>query len=141
MQSVTVDGGSTKGNPMADKRVAAAIEQRRTELGLTVGQMVERSGVTAPALAPLRSGEKKRYNDATKFGLARALNWPRDAVDRLFAGDKPDESWDQPSPRGASDVVVAILNDPQLDDQARRMLIGAYEVAVKAVASDPRHDL
>lgn len=41
----------------------------------------------------------------------------------------------------AMTVPEVIAIDPALDDQARRMLLGAYEVAVKAVAEDPRSDL
>jgi transcriptional regulator with XRE-family HTH domain len=67
--------------------MAAAIEQRRLELGLTPGQFADAAGITRQGLDPIRRGVRKAYQDKVKLGVARALRWPPDAVDRLLAGE------------------------------------------------------
>lgn len=66
-----------------------AIEARRLELGLSPGQFAERADLTAQGLAPIRKGYRRNYQTKLKVGVARALGWPMDAVDRLLAGEDP----------------------------------------------------
>lgn len=69
--------------------MADAIEARRMELGLTVGELSARSGVTEPGLMPLRRGELREYRDASKIGLCRALGWTTNSIDLLMDGEPP----------------------------------------------------
>jgi hypothetical protein len=70
--------------------MAEAIEQRRIEVGLDkVGDFARAVGVTPEGLRPVRQGVRKHYHDKVKFGIARALRWPPDALDRLLAGEDP----------------------------------------------------
>ncbi len=66
-----------------------AIERRRLELGLTLGQLEDASGLTRQGLMPVRNGYRRAYQDVTKLGVAKALRWPNDAVDRLMRGEDP----------------------------------------------------
>ena len=68
---------------MARKRttipgLAEAIEDRRRQLGLTIGELAEAAGLTRQGLDPLRRGERRSYEDRTIFGIARALRWRGD---------------------------------------------------------------
>jgi hypothetical protein len=76
--------------------MARAIESRRLELGLTVGDFTALAGLTAPGLMPVRRGYRRQYQDKVKLGVARALEWPVDAVDRLLAGEDPSTWGDRP---------------------------------------------
>jgi DNA-binding XRE family transcriptional regulator len=69
--------------------MAEAIEARAMELGLTPGTFAESAGVTRQGLAPIRRGYRRQYQAKLKLGVARALAWPPDAIDRLMAGDDP----------------------------------------------------
>lgn len=109
--------------------VAEAIERRRNELGLTVTQMVQRSGLTAPGLLPLRKGERRNYADVTKFGLAKALNWPLNAVDRLLSGEMPDETWDTAGPDGE---LLAAIGRCSLSPTNRGVLEAVYFSLLKS---------
>lgn len=83
--------------------LAEAVEARRKELGLTPGQFVEESGLTQPGLATVRNGEDRAYQEKTILGVAKALRWEIDWLDRLRAGT-------QPRPAGAPDDEVRNLS-------------------------------
>lgn len=69
--------------------MAEAVEARRIELRLSVGEMIERSGITSPGWAPVRKGYRRRYQDKLKFAVAKALDWETDAIDRMLRGEAP----------------------------------------------------
>jgi transcriptional regulator with XRE-family HTH domain len=71
-------------------RMAERVEARRRELGLAPGAFAERSGLTAPALAHVRAGRKRRYQESTIYGVARALRWRTDWYERLLADQEPE---------------------------------------------------
>lgn len=69
--------------------MAEKIEERRLELDLSLGDFASQAGLTRQGLAPYRKGERRNYNDQAKRGVARALRWRHDAIDRLLAGVAP----------------------------------------------------
>lgn len=71
--------------------MAEAIEARRIALHRSPGEMVRRSELTAPGLAPMRKGIRKQYRDSSRLGLAKALDWPYRALDFLLEGGDPAE--------------------------------------------------
>lgn len=71
--------------------MADAIERRRLELGMTIGDLADAAGITRQGLDPVRRGEHRSYNDRTIMGVARALRWDVDWLDRLIAGRRPRE--------------------------------------------------
>lgn len=69
--------------------MAAAVEKRRKDLRLSPGAFADAAGLTRQALAPVRAGLRRGYQDVTINGVAEALRWERDWYDRLLAGKKP----------------------------------------------------
>lgn len=69
--------------------MAEAIERRRRELGLSPGDFATAAGLTRQGLDPVRKGYRRAYQDKVRLGVARALAWPLDAIDRLLAGEDP----------------------------------------------------
>lgn len=69
--------------------MAEAIEGRRLALGLSPGDFAEATGLTAQGLMAVRKGYRRQYQDKLKLGVARALQWPPDAIDRLLSGEDP----------------------------------------------------
>ena len=67
--------------------LADAVRHRRLELGLTQQQVSERGAVSLPSVQNVERGLPHTYRDRTLIGLARALDWPLDAVDRILAGE------------------------------------------------------
>src|SRR5262245_35328147 len=87
--------------------MGAAIEARRLELGMTPTHFADASGLSRPQLQDVRKGLRKRYQDVTEFGVARALRWRSDAIDRLLEGLDPIEIDDVGT--GQTDLVTAML--------------------------------
>jgi transcriptional regulator with XRE-family HTH domain len=77
--------------------MAEAIERRRRELGLSPGEFAERAGITRQGAGNVRRGVRRQYHDKVKLGVARALGWRADAIDRLLIGEQPVEL-DEPNP-------------------------------------------
>lgn len=71
--------------------MAEAVEKRRRDRGLSPGGFADAAGLTPQGLAPVRAGQRKRYEDKTIVGVAKALAWSMDWYDRLVAGQFPDE--------------------------------------------------
>lgn len=69
--------------------MAEAIATRMVELGLSPGMFATAANVTPAGLAPVRKGYRRQYQTKLKVGVARALRWENDAVDRLLAGEHP----------------------------------------------------
>lgn len=77
------------GNHEVIPGMAAAIEARRVERFHTVKDFAAAAGVSESVLADVRRGHRKRYAGKVKAGVARALEWPVDALDRLMRGEHP----------------------------------------------------
>lgn len=71
--------------------LAEAIERRRRELGLTVGDLARITGLTRQGLAPLREGRRRAYQERLTLPVAKALGWQPDAIERLLQGLQPVE--------------------------------------------------
>lgn len=103
--------------------MAEAIDARRLELGLTIGNFADAAGLTRQGLDPVRQGLRRQYNDRTILGVARALRWPIDWLDQLEAGRTPepqnapagDEDWNDlksslsPEDRAAVRAIIESL--------------------------------
>lgn len=119
--------------------MAEAIEGRMRELRMTVGELVERSGVSGMGLMPLRRGHRRNYRDRVKFGVAEALEWPPDAVDRLLEGLPPvaEDQEDGASSRGDESEVTGIAAKAgRLSPEKRDRLIGYLD----ALLDEPEDD-
>jgi transcriptional regulator with XRE-family HTH domain len=69
-----------------DRHLSDAIEQRRLELGLSVQDLANQTGLTREGLRPLLRGERRKYQDRLKLPVCRVLGWSPDSIDRLLAG-------------------------------------------------------
>src|SRR5689334_1141133 len=81
----------TKNEPEIVPGMAETIEARRRQLQLSPGEFSRRAGITRQGLAPVVKGHRRAYQDRVRFGVARALEWEPDAIDRLLAGEQPVE--------------------------------------------------
>jgi hypothetical protein len=119
-----------------DTHVSDCIETRMVELGiLSITDLAAATGMTDNGIRPVIKGERRSYQRATKVKLARALQWPPDAIDRLYAGDHPDDSWEASSPSSDGGAVLdAIRADRDLDEEARVALALIYRSMVETSA-------
>ena len=77
--------------------VGRLVRQRRDRLGLTQNEVVTRAAdingersISTATINIIERGARDDYRRQTLIALARALDWPDDAVDRLRAGDDLD---------------------------------------------------
>jgi hypothetical protein len=70
--------------------MAEAVEKRRWDLGLNPSAFAEAAGLTLPGTMPVRKGVRRNYEEKTRRGIARALQWPIDWYERLLAGEDPE---------------------------------------------------
>lgn len=71
--------------------LAEAFEKRRLELGLTIQDIADRSGLTRQGIMPLRQGKLRHYNDRTIFGIRDAFGWRDDWYAAVIDGATADE--------------------------------------------------
>lgn len=97
--------------------LGTVVQERREKLGLTQGDVRERSGggdrprVSVANLSKLETGRSLGLKPRTKHGLALALNWPSDAIDLLLGGTDPAD---------LEDVDYGLLREPT--DTTRALL-------------------
>ncbi|QXC59363.1 hypothetical protein KSP35_13215 [Aquihabitans sp. G128] len=107
--------------------MAEAIEQRRKELGMSPGDFTAATGLTGPGVMPVRKGYRRQYQDRVKLGVARALQWPPDAIDRLMAGEDPDPRPPGPALALDSDVIGLAARAGKLSPEQRAKVEGYIE--------------
>jgi hypothetical protein len=116
-----------KPTPEVVPGMADAIQDRMDELHIGPSRLAREAGITNPGLDPVRKGFRRRYKDSTKHGIARALRWPEDAIDRLMAGEDPAGFIATEIPT----VEAAIEADPALTPEAKGMMVSLYRAAVE----------
>lgn len=84
--------------------IGRVIRERRESLGLAQGA----GGVSAATWRKVEKAVDPPYRRATLVGIARALGWPDDAVDRIAAGRPPDELLVEPDERPLTDRLAAL---------------------------------
>lgn len=101
-----VDACNTPDVQESWESVAEQVKRRRLERGLSQRGAADAAGVSPTTWQSLELHHKS-VGDLTKAGIARALGWPIDAIDRLLDGEDPadfeaapqaptapDDSWD-----------------------------------------------
>jgi len=86
------------------RQVGAAVRQRREALGLAQGV----GDVSAATWRKVEKGVDPPYRRATLIAIARALDWPDDAIARMLAGRPPDEPMVDRDDRSIQDRIAAI---------------------------------
>ena len=97
--------------------MAEAIEARMAELGMGPTAVARAAGVTTQALVPVRRGYRRAYQIKLKHGVARALKWPADAIDRLLAGEDPSTFDDRPPAPPGGNVTPIGQRTHQVADE------------------------
>lgn len=79
---------------VARSMVSAAVRRRREQLGLSQEEAAARSGglISTANLRVVEANGRRSLRPRSVLGLARALDWPDDALERIAAGDDPG-SW------------------------------------------------
>lgn len=65
-----------------------AVAKRREELRFSRAKLAKLAGISAEGMRLIEMGTSTPRPD-TSAAIARALNWPPDALDRLAAGEDP----------------------------------------------------
>lgn len=123
--------------------LADAIEGRRRQLGLSVGQLARAADLTTEGLRPLRRGEARDYQERTVLNLCRALKWTPDSIDRVLRGESPVEDGDA-APVGNLEERLAAIEE-QLTRLARvpavlEQLMATLQTLVAAATLDRQGD-
>lgn len=72
-------------------RVGAAVRKRREDLGLTQTELAATAHVSDTTVRVLERARRTSYRAGNLRAIARALQWPDDAIDRIRAGRPADE--------------------------------------------------
>lgn len=81
------------------KNVGEAVKRRREwHLGATQQAIADRANglagkqvLSVPTLQIIENARQEKYRPATLLWLARALDWPDDAIERIRAGERPED--------------------------------------------------
>lgn len=102
--------------------IGRAIQKRRNELGLTQDEAAARSDnrVSRATWTNLETGKSPSVpRRRTLDGIGDVLQWPEDWFEQL---DRAGTVVAIQTP----DVLLAIAQDPALDERAKQLLTGAY---------------
>lgn len=89
-------------------RVGAAVRERREGLGLTQLELATQAGVSESMVRVLETARRANYRAGNLRAIARVLQWPDDAIDRVLAGRPPDERLSPPDERPLTDRLEAL---------------------------------
>lgn len=119
--------------------LAEAIEDRRIELELSPGDFAAKAGLTTQALRPIRAGYRRKYQDRLKFGVAAALGWTPESVDRLLRGEPPLLLTDRTAARqkGHSDSIDYNSRIARMPDHVRQTIDDLIDQFEAQEAGDP----
>lgn len=81
-------GGMTGGEQIS-AHLAACIEARMEELGLSPTDLAEASGLTLQALGNVRKGLRRKYQRRLTGPLTKALGWSSDSIRLALDGEQP----------------------------------------------------
>lgn len=118
--------------------LAAAVEQRMTELGYTPTSLARATGLSLQAIKNVRRGEVRQYQPRLTLPLCAALHWSPSSVADILAGGQPTEL-DGPS-RTSTDSTevdrlrrqVAQLAELTLDLKARVVTLEQLAAQLRA---------
>jgi hypothetical protein len=105
--------------------VGAEVRDRRTGLGLTQEQLVERGGPSTPTLRAIENDRAGGLSARLRRSLERALQWSSGSVDRILAGEAP-TVLDVATTAVGPDFYLLL---DQTLSVARALVVGADEVS------------
>lgn len=133
------------GAQTAQERLAQAVRDRRTWLGLSVREAAKQAEISRGTWQALEDGSRVT-RDHNYGGIQRALDWPPGEIDRILKDDADGQ-------RGPTDAEIATWTFEQIGAYATRIAKGpeglqaaiawsahAIDVLVKAFDADPGAD-
>lgn len=122
-------------------KLAETVEARRRELRLSPGEFAERSGLTRQGLGRVRKGEDREYQDSTINGVAAALQWGTDWLDRIRAGKQPRVATPEPPASALTQPDEILLPSlVELAHQVERIDLDANRQHVATLATNAKID-
>lgn len=133
--------------------VATAVTQRRHHLGLTQAEAVARSSglISLPVWSHIENARQTDYRARSLVGVARALDWPPDAITQILNGTDPADLPHTPAPPTADDLTsasrAARADDPldlfalggqQLEGEARQRAERFIQAMLDEQGLDPK---
>lgn len=106
-------------DPWAD--VGYQLTTRMAELGMTQGDLCDKTGLSRTTVRPFMNGTGKQVRDSTRAQISLAVGWTMDSIDRILQGQQPEMAG--PRPEGLS-----------LWQQALQAQVDALEVAVRDIS-------
>lgn len=88
--------------PKPHERLASAIEDRRSELGLSLREVAQLADITGETLRAVRKGSNDP-SPLTRRGIEKALDWKAGSVAAVLAGGEPTVADRSTSGRGIGD--------------------------------------
>lgn len=89
-------------------RVGAAVRTRREDLGMTQTELAGAARVSDTTVRVLETARRTSYRAGNLRAIARALEWPDDAIDRIRAGLDPNEPLVAGDDRSLADRLAAL---------------------------------
>lgn len=112
--------------------IANALRARRAALLLTQGDAAQAAGVSVATWQKAESGRPMEYQPRTKKAIARALQWPDDALDRLVAGEDP-ATFEHERRQRLGDDVGEVLRREQAAARSGRSVVELEDDEVEAL--------
>lgn len=99
-------------NPEAWARLGRALREARERAGLTQGELAEAAGVSKKSVGDAEAGKVPRSRmPYTLAQIAKALDWPSGAVERVLDGGDPPAGWQSVSVTLDEQAVTGILTN------------------------------
>jgi hypothetical protein len=112
----------------ARQRLAAAMDERRLELGMRWQDVAAAGGVSLRAINNARTGDKD-IRPLTRHGIEKGLEWAPGTIGRILSGRRaPREPLPEAPPLAHEDAALqAILDDDRLPLEVRRGMVALAE--------------
>lgn len=116
-------GMPARAQPPERRRLAQAIEDRRTELRMTLDDVGDAAGIHPETVARVRDGSRP-IRKLTRRGLEDALRWQPGSIQRILEGGDPIEL----PPEGAANPPELALTAEELEDEHVQVIMSIPDV-------------
>lgn len=117
--------------PEERRRLAAAMDERRLELGMRWQDVAAAGDVSLRAINNARTGDRD-IRPLTRYGIEKGLRWTPGTIERVLSGRRPepedeDEDDARPGPAPEEDALRQIMEDERLPLEVRRGMVALAE--------------
>lgn len=132
IEGVEVDDGLGESGSV---ELRQAIRNRREELRLTQEEAAAAAGISASAWRSIEARGHTSLRPSTARGVAEALRWTPDSVDRILAGGEPEEEPVRPG-QDSRDAFSIDARVARLPDQERRRILAQVSAMLDVVEAE-----